>query len=576
MRSLLWLALSLHIALATAYAWTTPAFEGPDENSHYEYAWHLANAGKLPLTGPLAKERALPQTEGAVLAHHPPLYYGVVAAAMQAAGRDDTVFGPRINPRFGDPAAPSRHLRFLHERHDDPLLGWLRMTSVLLGAITIALVHRLARRCCPHSPRTADLAALLVATLPMWSSLHGLLNSDVLAATSSTAVLLALVRQLQNERITVAGGAGVGALLGLALLTKLTTLFLVGLAGLTFLVLVLRGRRRRTPVGFAPLAAGAVAMLAVSGWVFVRNYLLYGDPLAMSAHDSAFQPIPENLRWHYIFGWQPWPASVPSFFPTVFTSLLGRFGWFSLPPNPVLVWTGAAVTALAVLGLLLACFERHRPHLPRATWLLLLAGALVLLGTLYFNLSAPQPQARLLFPAVGPAAVLLAAGLVRLSRGLPFRRWLIALLPITAVLVLVFEFAPAFDPALAEAPVDQRTLVGHIVEPDGPEQIRWQTAAPEQPLDAPLSLTFVDDGAPADARYSLYVYDERGRVWLATHEWSHGAVQITGGSVTLSPDVWNFVPSDVSLSCRVRRVPSDPEQRPGTLPTSPAWPFVRR
>ena len=81
MRSpLLWLALTLHVALASAYAWCTPHFEGPDENSHYEYAWHLANARALPLTASVQTARGLPQTEAAVLAHHPPLYYALLAA----------------------------------------------------------------------------------------------------------------------------------------------------------------------------------------------------------------------------------------------------------------------------------------------------------------------------------------------------------------------------------------------------------------------------------------------------------------------------------------------------------------
>ena len=83
----------------------------------------------------------------------------------------------------GAPAAASKDLKFLHERAPDALLNWLRMTSVLLGALSIFCVHRLGRVCCPAAPRVADLAGLLVACLPMWSSLHGLLNNDVLAAT---------------------------------------------------------------------------------------------------------------------------------------------------------------------------------------------------------------------------------------------------------------------------------------------------------------------------------------------------------------------------------------------------------
>src|SRR5436190_3271510 len=106
-RPLLALALLCHVVLATGYAWTTPAFEGPDENAHYEYAQHIANARQLPLTPGLARARGLPQSEGAQLAHHPPAYYALLAAALLATGAGDTVFGPRLNPAWGAPADAS-------------------------------------------------------------------------------------------------------------------------------------------------------------------------------------------------------------------------------------------------------------------------------------------------------------------------------------------------------------------------------------------------------------------------------------------------------------------------------------
>lgn len=62
-RPWLWLALALHVVLATVYATRTPDFEGPDENGHYEYTQHLANAGGLPLSPAVQQARGLPQTE---------------------------------------------------------------------------------------------------------------------------------------------------------------------------------------------------------------------------------------------------------------------------------------------------------------------------------------------------------------------------------------------------------------------------------------------------------------------------------------------------------------------------------
>ena len=569
MRSpLLWLALALHVALASAYAWTTPHFEGPDENSHYEYAWHLANAGALPLTADLQVERGLPQTEAAVLAHHPPLYYALLGGTLTALGEDDAVFAPRLNPAFGAPEAPSRHLKFVHEAQPDRLLNLLRWLSALLGCASIACVHALGRACCPQSPRVADLAALLVACLPMWSGLHGLLNSDVLAATLSTATLVALARALQRDRVRTRDGAILGVLLGLAWLTKLTTLFLGGLAGLAAATLLARRRASASALAVAPAVA-----LALSGWWFVRNYLLHGDWLAMSAHDASFQPLPPELRWPYLLGLDP---SVPAFLPELLASLFGRFGWFSVQPHPALVWCGAVVTGLAVTGLALAWRDRDRAHFPRAAWLLVAACAAVLLAAAWFNFRVYQPQSRLLFPAVGPAAVLLAAGLVRLSTSWPWRRWLLPLLPAAAAAALFGTFLPRTNPELAPAPDDHRSLVGGVVTPDGPEQIAWRTAADPTPQQTPPTLAWTDPDAPAGTRYTLYAFDDDGRVWLATHEWTAGALSITGDSFAVPELVWSFLPKNVPLSLRLRRVPSTAEARPRELACSPPLAVTRR
>lgn len=562
LRSWLALALALHVAFATSYAWRTPDFEGPDENSHYEYAQHIANAGKVPLAPALAAARGLPQTDGAVLAHHPPLYYALLAGVLVATGTDDTVFGPLLHPGFGVPDHPGRHLRFQHGGGVDGTLFLLRLVSVLLGAITLVLVHGLGRACCPAKPRIADLAVLLIACLPMWSFLHGVLNNDVLAIPLATATVLALVRLLQAEHATWRHTLAIGTLLGLSLLTKLTTLFLVPLALAAVLPFAARrvSRQRLVHVG----GAFAVA-LALCGWSFVRNQRRYGDALAMNVHDAAFQPIPPEYRWGYF---------VDGFLPNVFTSLFGTFGWSSLPPHPALVWTGAVVAAAALVGIVRSLLDPLRTCSARPAWLLGLVLLLVFAGTARFNWTAPQPQGRLLFPAIGPAAVLLAAGLVHLSAAWRWRRWLVPLLPATAALVFVAWFCPAFAIGGASAPAWHRSLVGSIVDPLAPATILWRDP-PASPSPTPPTLRWTDPTAPTGTRYTLYAYDDRGRVWLATHEWTHGGMVVQGNELTLPDAAWTMLPKGVDLWLRLRRVPVATADDPASLPSSAPLPFQR-
>jgi hypothetical protein len=572
MRSpLLWLALLLHVALATSYAWCTPSFEGPDENSHYDYAWHIANAQQLPLTMQLAKQRGLPQTEGAVLAIHPPLYYAVVAAGIRAFGCDDTVSVPRRNAAFGNGSAPSQYLYWLHEEQPSRLLFWLRTISVLLGAATILCVHRLGRICCPEVPRIGDLAALLTACLPMWSALHGILHNDVLAITLCSAATLLLAELLHADRVKARHGMLLGLLVGLAFLTKLTTLFLGGLCVLTAVILL-----RRKTTNITVIVTAAITTLAVSGWMFARNYALYQDPLALNAHDQSFPPLPVEARWLYFFGWAPWPETAPSFLPTIFTSLFGRFGWFQLPPHPALICCGAVVASLSGVGLVRALYDRGRKYVPHASWLLLSACVLVFLGTAYFNLSHPQPQARYLFPAIAPATVLLAAGLVRISARIPHRRLAVWLLPMTAIAVFFATFRPAFDPALAPAPVAHRSLVGHIAQDPANPSIEWTSHLSTSPLTAPPTLTWRDPNAPVGTNYTLYAIGDNGRIWLATHEWTKGSLKISGEQFAIPKNIWDFLPRDVPLWLKLRRVPTHANDVPRDLATSDRLRLIRK
>ncbi|HEX5052655.1 MAG TPA: DUF2142 domain-containing protein [Planctomycetota bacterium] len=574
MRSpLLWLALLCHSCLATAYVFLTPAFEGPDENSHYEYAWSLANNGHLPLSPGLATERGLPQTEGAVLAHHPPLYYALLAACLVVSGDTDTVFGPILNPDFGQPVAAGTHLRFVHGGDERApraraarVLLDLRLVSVALGLLSLLCVRALARACCPERPVLGDVAALLTACLPMWSFLHGVLNSDNLAILMATATLLALVRFVRSEAPTWRGAASIGLLLGLALLAKLTTLFLAPLAAVAFTLVAAReiragrGRRALLPAGVA-LAVAAL----VCGWWFVRNLQLYGDPLAMRVHDAAFPGIAPQYVWPFFWN---------GFLPQVFASLLGCFGWFTLPPPRALVAAGGVAAALAGLGLMRLALDRPRAPMPRPLWLLFGTCALVFAATAHFNTKVPQPQGRLLLVAVGPAAVLFATGLLRAGAMLRVARqarWFAALPPLVAGAVLVAWFRPAFDPALAPAPAHHASLVGDIVSGTTQPAIGWLEPAAGSTLAAPPRLRWRAAEPAPGAIYSLYAYDARGRVWLATHEWSHGEILLQGGEAVLPEGAWALLPKDRDVFLELRAVPDwRAGERLGQMPVSTA------
>ncbi|MCA8957471.1 MAG: glycosyltransferase family 39 protein [Planctomycetes bacterium] len=561
MRPILLLALLSHLALSLGYLMLTPAFEGPDETDHFGYAAHLAQARELPLCRGSAAVLGRSPLDEAGLAHHPPLYYALLAVTMHGLDRADTVHSSLANEAF---APPVRVLNFRHGGDERPprsrgirLLWALRGWSVLLGAVSVWLVHVLGRRVCPDRPAVADTAALLVGCLPMWSFLHGVLNSDNLATVLCQASLIALFDTATRAVVRVRDGVSVGVLLGLAFLSKITTLFL----GVLWLVVVVRLLLRpeggkRTGLQFA-LLSGLTALL-LSGWVFLRNALLYGDPLALAAHHHAFAAaaVPPGAVWEWLRD---------GFAPNILSSLVGRFGWFALPlAKPwTLAWGGVAV--LGITGL---SWSVARGRGPRGLWLCATAVLLVFGLTLWFNLAHRQPQGRLLFPAIGPLAVLLASGLCSLVRPARAFGWLAFLLPVGGFWVLSREVKPAFAIAHATAPVDHASMATWVTRRPAAPRIRAVVERGERPL-----LRWREAGAPRDARYSVYLFDERGRVYGATWEWVRLPLR---RELRLPAEWWGLLPTDRRVFAKVRRVPLWGEgQRDVDMPESEVVELLR-
>lgn len=541
-RPLLWLALVCHLFFATGYLLMTPTFEGPDESEHFRSAWYLANARRLPACAGFSGPDDTP-LDIDPRGNQGPLYYFVLGTLLATITDRDTVFAFELNDKF----ATGAPLHVLHGG-DEPtspgrtLLLRLRALSVLLGLVTIVLVHRLGLITCPERPRVADAAAWLLACSPMWSFQHGVLSNDNLAIPLSTAALVVMAPVALGGAFSKRRAAVLGTLCALALLSKITAVFLFAVVvGTVFLALRRAGASVRS---LAPsLAVFALATALVAGPWVVRNQILYGDPLAIHAHDSIYPlKIPRDLVWHWVmFG-----------FPQqLFESFVGRFGWFALRPHPAMNVAGAILAIAAIVGL--AMLLRRRAT-PRPAAFLFGACAVQFASIVWFNFSQPQPQARLVAPAIGPAAVLFAAGLLRfgdlLPRGVQLGWWIAR--PVIAAVVLFFWFAPVFDPAHAPAERHRASIItglrADVVNPE----IEWVAPLPTSPSSSPPTLHWVDRRPVPDAVYSLYVLDDSGRVWLAGFEWGYPA---QGGTFTMPDGAWAFVPRNRDVLLQLRRVP---------------------
>lgn len=499
-----WISAALIIGfvlVAGSYSVVNPLFEAPDEVWHYEYVRWLVEGHGLP--SPEDVGHAPWHQEGS----QPPLYYWLGSLLTAGISTDNAPLVIRYNPHaaVGQATAFGNKNMMAHSAAEAwPWQGvvlaahLLRFFSIALGAVTLFAVLRTARLLFPERPALIPLAGLWVAANPQFLFLSAAISNDNLVTTCCALGLWLLVQLIVQERAPTRWQlTGLGLLLGLAALSKVSGLALTGLAGLTLLSLAWRKRAWRRLVGQL-LLVGVVAG-AVAGWWYARNWLLYGDPLGLTVMFAVLPGRDEVLTW----------VELLALLPGVWRSFWGVFGWFNvLAPE----WIYTFYTALAGIGLAGGLFglvqARRLPARQGMGLLLLLIWLLVLIGLVLRWAQISYPQGRLLFPAVSSVALLLTFGW---AQWIP-PRWQAGLTTVLAVgllpLALIAPWAwiaPVYQPpsTLPASPTSE--LLASFGEQIQLLEASW-TADTLHPGD---EVTFAFDwqtSVPLTTNYSVFVH----------------------------------------------------------------------
>ena len=403
----------LFVILGVVYSLATPIFEASDELWHYPVVKHIADGRGLPVQQPGVE--ALWQQEGS----QPPAYYALAALVTAWIDTDDLSEVRWLNPlaNTGKPLATGNKNLVIHtNREAFPWRGTalavhlIRLLSVLLCASAVYLTYLLALEVAPQRSALALAAAALVAFNPMFLFISGSVNNDNLIVPLATLILWLVVRTLRQGWLSNGRALLLGFLLGLAALTKLSGLALLPLTAVVLVVVA--ARRRAWGALFRWGALIAVPVIAVAGWWYLRNWQLYGDPTGLNAMLDVAGRRPEPFTFQRL----------KSEFQGFRLSYWGVFGGFNVIGPRLLYWFYDLMMLVGLAGWIAWLVRRWgKWRSPAAERLLVLAAwvLVVLVALIRWTSQTMASQGRLVFPAIGAIAVLVAFGL---AGWLP-RRW---------------------------------------------------------------------------------------------------------------------------------------------------------
>jgi 4-amino-4-deoxy-L-arabinose transferase-like glycosyltransferase len=302
-----------------------------------------------------------------------------------------------------------------------------RLLAILFGTATVYFCWLTTRELAPQAPMWAIASAGVVALLPQFCFNSAHVSNDSTVTLTATAAFYVWIRGLRHPKFD-RRLFGAGAMLGLAILSKLTAVALI--PGLALVILFRMFQVRPGESGWGNwlkrslymIAGATLGTVLVCGWWFVRNVFTYGEPTGTAETLRSFAGRFSKADFTL-------PRTASNLLRYTLENLWGRFGWndITLPHGVYQFCNSAALflvglSVLAGIGMVVLWAIRKTPGLsaanrsPDVTWqaflIFLPVGLTLFAGFVRFNKSVVyMPQARYFFILLLPGALLLTGGL---------------------------------------------------------------------------------------------------------------------------------------------------------------------
>lgn len=437
--------LAVFILLAVGFS-LGPIFEGPDELEHYRFVRELAETRALP-------DPRQPHEEY----HQPPLYY-VLAALIKAPINDADFEQVEVNPyhlyhNHGEKfiAGNDNKNHLIHPQSESfPFIQsgtalavhLIRLLSVACGACSILMCYFIFSMLWPNRSDLRLFSLAIGACWPLMLYMSSTVSNDALTILLSCLSLLLVLRQVRHGP-SLLSAMIMGLVLGLALLTKVSSLLLAIPVGVA-VAIDLRHTWKHALVTLT-------LTIAIAGWWYARNMLLYGQVSAMYSSWPALEVQAGQLAFSDGLGRLSF----------VYQRLWARLGANSIVVAPAIYRFFDVLTALGLVGAVVQFARRWRIRhekpwahsIPREI-VVMTAFAIALLAAIvyYTYTNWAGNQGRFLLPGVAIWSALLAVGLevwVPRSIRLPATFCFMGIMASVAAACLFGYYLPAYRPLTA-------------------------------------------------------------------------------------------------------------------------------